>query len=241
MTNHYPPVAPDPLPRPAVVQRWDRLTFVHWRYDPAVVQRILPTGLEVDTFDGEAWVALVPFEMQRVRPPWGPAVPYLTTFPETNIRTYVRGPDGGRGVWFSSLEITRILSVGVARSVFHVPYTWARMRIDERGDELGYVSERLWPAPRGARSRVVVRPRGPAEATPLLEFLTNRWSAYTTDHAGRVLRAPVAHEPWPLRNADLTALDQDLVEAAGLPTPTGEPLVHYSPGVTARVGWARPV
>src|ERR671932_566151 len=89
---------------PVVCQRWVTMTFLHWAYDPAAVQRLLPPGLEVDTHDGAAWVSLTPFVMRDFRPPCAPAVPGLSHFPETNLRTYVRGPEGGDGLWFLSLE-----------------------------------------------------------------------------------------------------------------------------------------
>jgi uncharacterized protein len=93
----YPDLPPDPVARPWVVQRWEHLAFLHWPYPADRLQALLPFGLEVDTFDGMAWVALVPFRMVGVRPPFLPAPPWLTTFPETNVRTYVRGPMGAPG------------------------------------------------------------------------------------------------------------------------------------------------
>jgi uncharacterized protein YqjF (DUF2071 family) len=234
----YPASPPDPVARPWVLQRWETLTFVHYRYEPSVVQAVLPDGLEVDTFDGSAWVALVPFRMVKVRPPGLPAIPWLTTFPETNLRTYVRGPDGGRGVYFSSLEINRILGVAVARALFGVPYTWAGMSLDTRRDRIVYRSRRRWPAPRDARSHVEVEPGAPVDPDPLLSFLTNRWRTYTR-FRGRIVHAQVAHEPWQLRTGRLHHLDDELVTAAGYPPPEGSPLVHYAEGVTARVGRIR--
>jgi uncharacterized protein YqjF (DUF2071 family) len=225
--------------RPVLIQDWRDLAFVHWRYEPAAVQAILPDGLEVDTFEGEAWVALVPFRMVRIRPPWGPSLGPLTTFPETNIRTYVRGPDGGHGVWFCSLEITRLVGVAVARTLFRVPYTWAAMDMEVTEHDVRYRSRRRWPAPRTARSDVVVRPGAPAEPTPLLDFLVNRWRAYTTDRQGEVSFSPVAHEPWVLSNATCSVLDETLTSAAGLPPPSHAPLVHFSTGVSARIGRPR--
>jgi uncharacterized protein YqjF (DUF2071 family) len=234
----YPAEAPDPVKRPLVVQRWESLTFVHYRYDPATVQAVLPDGLQVDTFDGSAWVALVPFKMVRVRPPGLPAIPWLTTFPETNIRTYVKDERGGRGVYFSSLEITRLLGVAVARLFFGVPYTWASMCLRHTNDGVEYRSSRLWPSPRGARSEVDVQVGRPVEPDPLLDFLTNRWRAYTR-FLGRIVYAPVSHQPWNLHDAQTTTLTDELVTAAGYPAPKGPPLVHYAEGVDARVGRIR--
>src|SRR2546423_2489451 len=92
---------------PVMLQEWRHLTFLHWRYRPDVIQALLPAGLTVQTMDGSAWVGLIPFLMSGVRPPRVPALPWLSRFPETNVRTYVSGPDGGTGIWFLSLHAAR--------------------------------------------------------------------------------------------------------------------------------------
>ena len=110
------------------------LTFLHWRYPPETVQALLPDGLEVETFDGVAWVGLIPFLMDRVRPRWLPPVPWLSRFPETNVRTYVRGPDGRTGIWFFSLDAARLPAVLAARVGFGLPYYWSEMSVRAMGD-----------------------------------------------------------------------------------------------------------
>jgi uncharacterized protein len=232
----YPDLAPEPVARAAVVQRWEALTFLHWRYPPETVQAILPPGLEVEVFDGSAWVALVPFRMVRVRPPWAPPLGPLTTFPETNVRTYVRGPDGGSGVWFMSLDITRLLGVAVARMLFHVPYAWSKMTFESQGRTIRYGSRRRWPAPRGTTSRVEIGIGESVGQSDLTRFLTNRWRAYTALGNGGIAFAPVAHEPWSLRTASVISLHDEVVAASGLPPPEGPPLVHFAERVSARVG-----
>ncbi len=236
--HRYPDLPFDPISRPAVVQRWEDLTFLHWRYPPDEVQRILPPDLTVDTFDDSAWVALVPFKMVRVRPPWAPALGPLTTFPETNVRTYVVGPDGIPGVWFMSLDITRLLGVALARWLFHVPYCWAGMAVRKAPETIEYQARRRSPGLRGATSRVVVMPGPPVTPSDLTRFLTNRWRAYTRIGGG-VGYARVSHEPWSLRSASVLELSDQLVQASDLASPKGEPLVHYSDGVNARVGRLR--
>ena len=126
-------------------QGWKDLVYLHWPYEPALVQRRLPAGLTVDTFDGRAWVGLVAFRMERIRIPGTPGVPYFGTFPETNVRTYVRGTDGRPGVWFDSLDVTRLLPVFVARTSYRLPYMWSQMSIDHSGDDITYRSRRRWP------------------------------------------------------------------------------------------------
>lgn len=235
--DEYPIEAPGRLRHPSLTQEWRTVTFVHWRYEPEVVQAILPDGLTVDTFDGSAWVGLVPFRMVDVRPPWIPTLHPITTFPETNIRTYVRGPRG-QGVWFSSLEITRLFGVAVARLVFGVPYIWAGMSIEATAGRVRYESSRRWPGPRGASSVVEVEiGHRLAGLGDLERFLTSRWATYTRLPGGRIGRVPVEHEPWKLHTADIIELSENLTTAAGLPASIGAPIAHFSPGVTARIGW----
>lgn len=237
--DEYPIEAPGRLRHPSLTQEWRRVTFVHWRCEPEAVRSILPDGLDVDTFDGSAWVGLVPFRMVDVRPPWIPTLHPFTTFPETNIRTYVRGPRG-QGVWFSSLEITRLFGVAVARLGFGVPYVWAKMSIEETGGRVRYESSRRWPGPRGASSVVEVEVGDRlAELGDLERFLTSRWATYSRLPGGRIGWVPVEHEPWTLHTAGIIELSEDLTTAAGLPALIGEPVVHFAPGVTARIGWPR--
>lgn len=235
--DEYSRFAPG-LSRATLTQRWDLLTFVHWRCDPFRVQALLPTGLSVDTFDGSAWVGLVGFRMVDVRPPVVPTLHPLTTFSETNVRTYVRG-SRGPGVWFFSLEIPRLLGVTVARTLFSVPYTWAAMSIVADGPRVRYESRRRWPAPRGAHSTLEVLVTGPITAPNELEiFLTSRWATYTA-LGGGLGWVPVAHEPWSLSACELIEIDESLLAAAGLPDIPGAPLVHHADPVTARIGWPR--
>lgn len=227
-----------------MLQGWHNLTSVHWRYPPEAVQRLLPDGYVVDTFDGAAWVGLIPFQMSRIRVPKLPALGPLSTFPETNIRTYIVAPDGRRAVWFSSLDITRLIPVIVARTAYRLPYCWARMAIENRGSEVSYRSIRRWPRrTSGARSTVRIRigPEIPdGEVTALDHFLTARWALGTT-LGSRLVWADVDHPQWPLHRADLLECDESLIEAAGLEPPEGRPYVLYSPGVEVRIGLPSPL
>src|SRR5687767_6364285 len=110
-----------------MIQQWRRMTFLHWRYPVDAVRPLLPDGLVPDTDDDEVWVGMLPFLMDEVRPPWLPGLPYLSTFPETNLRTYVRGPDGHAGIYFFSLDAARLPAVAVARATLNLPYRWSRM------------------------------------------------------------------------------------------------------------------
>ena len=238
-----PDVGPDctvGVARSTMVMEWNQLTFLHWSFEPEVVQALLPPGLTVDTFGGRAWVGLVPFLMV-VRPPWGPEVPWLSRFCETNVRTYATAADGTRGVWFLSLDASRLPAVVTARAAYQLPYFWSAMSYQRTGDEVTYRCRRRWPKPAAGPSLVRMRigePYQPGELGPLDHFLTARWRLYS--HSPRALRYALAeHETWTLHRAQVLDLDDGLLAAAGLPTPVGDPLCHWSPGVHVRIGVPR--
>jgi len=221
----------------AMWHRWDQLTFLHWSYPSETVQALLPPGLTVETHEGQAWVGLVPFLME-VRSSRGNAWRWPFTFAETNVRTYVIGPNGERGVWFFSLEATRMGAVPTARSTYRVNYFWSKMSVERDGDRISYRSRRRWPGPRGAFSDVSVvigDPYQPEELTDFDHYLTARWHMFGS-WGGTILHARAEHEPWPLHRATAT-WSQSLVEAAGLPAPSGDPVVHWSPGVDVKIGY----
>ena len=137
--------APERIEHAVMVQRWDRLSFLHRSCDPDVVQRVLPHGLEVDTFDGAAWIGLVAFRL-TVRGRGIPRLPWVSRFAEVNVRTYVRGPDGRRGIWFLSLDAARLSAVVVARRWYRIPYMWGTTRLTETPGEVRYESLRGDPA-----------------------------------------------------------------------------------------------
>jgi uncharacterized protein YqjF (DUF2071 family) len=207
------------------------LTALHWRVDPDVLAQRLPAGLDPDLFDGSAWVGLIPFHMRDIGFARGPGVPWLGTFPETNVRTYVVGKHGP-GVWFDSLEASRLLPVVAARWTFGLPYMWSKMRIEGRDDGFRYTSRRRWGGP-DASSDVDVTIGEATRSDDRDVFLSARWRLYST-WRGRLTHAPVDHEPWVLHEATATVSDE-LVAAAGYDV-TGDPLVRFSPGVTVRIG-----
>jgi len=237
-----PGTCPVTIGRPVMRQRWERLTFLHWPYDPAQVQRLLPAGLTADELDGAAWVGLMPFFM-HVATADGRRAPWASYFCETNVRTYVRDEQGRPGIWFCSLDAARLGAVAVARAAYGLPYYWSSMRLAERNGQVGYACRRMWPGPHGATSRVRVQIGDPLAAGELGErehFLTARWQLLSADGRGRRRRARVWHQPWPLHRARALTVDDELIAAAGLPQPGGEPLVHYSPGVDVRIGRPEP-
>ncbi|TXS58036.1 MULTISPECIES: YqjF family protein [unclassified Streptomyces] len=234
------PVTPDPpraLPRPLLTQRWLDLAFVHWAVAPETVAGLLPAGTVPDVLDDVTYVGLVAFRMHRVGWLRTPGVPYLGTFPETNVRLYSVDAHGRRGVVFRSLDAARLVPVLMARAGFRLPYVWSRMSVRAQDDVITYTSSRRWPGPRGAYSRIVLRKGDPIrEPSELEHFLTARWGMHNA-FAGRVGYLPNDHPGWPLHRARLLACEENLLAAAGVPTPLGEPVsVLYSPGVRVRLG-----
>ncbi|WP_225828391.1 YqjF family protein [Streptomyces naphthomycinicus] len=232
------PISADPphaVPRPLLTQSWLDLAFLHWAADPADVAPLLPPGTRPDTLDGVTYVGLVAFRMHRVGWFRLPGIPYLGSFPETNVRLYSVDAQGRRGVVFRSLDASRLIPVAVGRAVFRLPYVWSRMRVHREGATVSYTSSRRWPGPRGLRSDLAIRIGGRVEApTGLEHFLTARWGMHSA-FFGRPVFLPNAHPRWPLHRAELLHCAEDLVTAAGLPAPPGAPVsVLYSPGVPVR-------
>lgn len=230
------PLTAPKLPRPMILdQRWENLTFVHWPVDPASVAHMFPRGTRPDVFaDGVTYVALVPFEMHDISLGHTPAVPYLGSFAETNIRLYSVDDKGRHGVVFRSLETSRLAVVPLTRIGLGIPYTWAGMSVRRMGTRVEYTSRRRWPD-RGLRSRLEVEIREPVEPTDLEQWLTARWGAHTRV-AGRTLWVPNQHSAWPLHRADIVHLDDDLLSASGVRA-VGPPLrALWSPGVRTQFG-----
>ena len=217
---------------PVMFQGWDYLTFLHWRYQPDMIRPLVPPELELDTFDGAAWIGLTPFLLTGLRPPLLPPFPWISQFPEMNVRTYVRGPDGERGIWFFSLDADRVVAVLGARVSYGLPYRWAKMSVRLESKRIEYTSERHFG--RG-RARIVVARDAPIQASEQELFLTARFRLYTK-MAGSLASAQVEHPPWPLESASAVEMEQNVIENSGVPVPNGQPLVHFSPGVRVRVG-----
>lgn len=222
---------------PILLQEWRKVTFIHWPYEPDEIAQLLPAGLEPDTWDGAAWVGLTPFVVHGSRGPKMPAIPGLSTFPETNLRTYVRGPDGRDGIWFFTLEADSAATSFAARTALGVPYRWADMSVHSTDAQTQYISRRRGDAATGHCITIHCGSRiAPADTGPQLHWLTGRWRAWTR-MAGRLVTIPVEHEPWPLHEASASELDQTPTTAAGLSPPLEEPLIHASPGVEPKFGW----
>jgi uncharacterized protein YqjF (DUF2071 family) len=217
-----------------MVQQWRDLAYVHWRYPVEEVQALLPSGVEVDVHDGSAWVGLIPFSMRKIGLPRLPAVPYLGSFPEVNVRTYVRC-NGKPGVWFFSLDVNRFLPALVARTTYLLPYCWGSARHFRDGDVLKTTVRRRWPSTSSTHISILIGDEI-EEPSDTAVFLSARWGLYSKGFRGALRYAPVDHEKWPLYSATLLNIDDSLVTSAGLSAPRGEPHVMFSPGVSVRVG-----
>ena len=230
-TTHRPTALPR---RPwTMQQRWHHLLFAHWPVPASAVEQTLPKGLTADTFDGWAWLGVVPFGMDRIRFHGMPMVPGTRAFAELNLRTYVRERDTNRtGVYFYSLDASNPLAVAIARSAFHLPYYWARMGMQAVADPgrtpvTRYWSQRLFSA-RSAEFRARYRGTGAPAQGPLEQFLTARYALYTTDRRGALLRGDIHHLPWPLEHAEAEFERNDLPAAHGFTLPDREPVLHYA-------------
>ena len=217
---------------PIAHQAWRDVTFLHWPFAPDSIAPLLADGLEPDLFDGQAWVSLTPFSVRAFRLPLTPALPRLSNFPETNVRTYVRGPSGVDGLWFLTAEVDSLPNLG-ARPLLGVPYRWADMEVVP-GERCTYRSRRRGSADTGHDIEII--PGSPlASQDERTSWLTGRWRGIS-QVAGRLVAVPVQHGPWPLWSGTVSRLEETLLESCGLPAPLGDPVVHWSPGVDVRFG-----
>ena len=228
---------PWPMPEAPwiMTQTWNDLLFAHWPADPIAVRARVPRALTVDLFQGRAWVGIVPFRMTNVAPRYVPPLPWLSAFPELNVRTYVTAGDKA-GVYFFSLDAASSLAVAAARLLFYLPYFAADMAVVPREDAVGYASHRRGG---GADFIASYRPIGPVfEPAPgtLEYFLTERYCLHTLDPEGRVCTVDIHHPPWPLQEAEAEITTNTLAAAAGLTLPGIQPLLHFSKRQDM-VGW----
>jgi uncharacterized protein len=234
-----------PQGRVAQRQQWFDLLFLHWKVPVATLRDLLPRELEVDTFEGDAYVGLVPFTMRGVRPLWAPPVPGISNFHETNVRTYVLREGRDPGVWFFSLDAASRIAVSIARTFWHLPYHHAAMSLEHAPDGIvRYSTFRRSPPPVPAACQVTYRPVGaPAPAKPgtLEHFLAERYILYANTENGGLRIGRVHHPPYPLQRAEVFDWDESLLVASGIPRPDGPPLAHYASGVDVEIFALEPV
>jgi uncharacterized protein YqjF (DUF2071 family) len=223
--------------------RWVDLLFAHWPLDPAVLRPLIPKDLEVDIFEGEAWLGIVPFRMEDVSTRGLPALPWAGAFPELNVRTYVRHRGRG-GVWFLSLDAGSRIAVQGARTAFHLPYYHASMTVSGGDDGTIYRSTRSDMRGRPATFQARYRPTGPAQpASPgsLAEWLTDRRGLYAVDGSGRLEWTAIRHDPWRLSPAEADITRETMAIAQGIALPATAPLLHHSERLDVQAWWPRRV
>jgi uncharacterized protein len=219
--------------------RWLDLLFAHWPVDANALAGKLPAGLELDLFDGRAWLGIVPFTMADVAPRGVPALGRLSRFPEINVRTYVRHA-GLPGIYFLSLDAASRPTVEGGRRAFHLPYFHARMSAERVGDDTVYRTARIDrrgpPAAFEARYRSI-GPIQPAAPDSLEAWLTDRMRLFSADRRGTIFRTEIAHDPWPLQPAEAQITRETLAAAHGLVLPDVAPHLRYAARLDVR-GWA---
>ncbi len=217
-------------------QQWRNLLFIHWPVPATALRRLVPRQLDLDLYDGQAYVSLIPFLVAESRPRGIPRA-LAARFLETNLRTYVRSADGEPGIYFFSLDASSLLAVGAARLLYGLPYFPAVMFTRDEGPRTEYASRR-----RGARDAqlevdwVLGNPVGTARPGTRDHFLIERYTLYVR-RGGSIYRGRVRHSPYPLREVTVEHLSETLRGAAGLPAPSDSPLYHHSPGVDVDIFW----
>jgi uncharacterized protein YqjF (DUF2071 family) len=221
-----------PWPRPdtawVMTQTWHELLFAHWRVDPAMLRARVPAPFELDLFDSEAWLGIVPFHMTNVAPRGVPSLPWISAFPELNVRTYVRVGERP-GIYFFSLDAGSTLAVQTARALLNLPYYAASMTVSAAPAGIRYESERSG-APEAGLS-AIYRPAGPVRRAvrgTLEYFLTERYCLYNLHHNGQPYRLEIHHPPWPLQDAEAAIERNTMAQVAGLVVDDAAPLLHYA-------------
>jgi uncharacterized protein len=225
------------LPRePWVIgQTWDDLLFAHWRADATRLRGLVPVGLEIEEYDGSAWLGVVPFELNGLRPRGMYALPFVSSFRELNVRTCVVRDDKP-GIWFVSLDASSQIAVQAARRLYKLPYFHAQISLGRSGGTIVYECVRSERKAFSGSYRGVGDPAAP-EPGSLEHFLTERYCLYAEDR-GRLYRAEIHHRPWPLQPAE-AEIDLNTMSPEEL-TLRGDPLLHYSKRQDAVIWPLRP-
>ena len=226
----------DPPSRgPFMRMSWFDLLFMHYKVDAGLLRDLLPDSVELDTFDGEAWIGIVPFRMEDVSPRWVPNLPLISQFPELNVRTYVT-IDGKPGVWFFSLDATSKIAVRAARWLFHLNYVDANIEFAKAsnhcpGKWIQYHSVRTDATAAPAELHCEYRPVGDwyfAKPDTLVHWLTARYCLYTTSPQGYLFRGEINHQPWRLRDAQAITHVNTMTDGLGLELGQQKPLLHFA-------------
>ena len=222
--------------QPLMHQTWGKLLFMHWRTDATLLRPLIPNALEIDTFDGSAWIAIAPFTMWDIRafPPYVPAIPGLSSAHELNVRTYVHH-EGVPGVWFFSLDCNSTAAVLGARTFFYLPYFKADIDLQQKDSRIDYSLVRKEEPAADFKASWRIGEALPVSQPGSLEFfLTERYCLYS-ENDGQLYRGRIQHQPWPLQQAELNSYQSTMIECHGLPTPNGDPLLHYCEALSVEI------
>jgi uncharacterized protein YqjF (DUF2071 family) len=224
-------------------QNWHHLLFLHWEIPPQDLQALLPPRLTLDTYEGKAYVGLVPFTLTGVRPVLTPPLPWLSAFHEVNVRTYVHLEGRDPGVWFFSLDASSAVAVAAARAAYHLAYYDAEITFNAGSGalpEIAFDSRRTdargtLPANVHLNYRAVESPAAPATPGTLEHFLIERYILYSQDEQRQLYRARVHHQAYPVQRAEVLALDETAVWAAGIRREASHGIRHYAREVNVKV------
>ena len=223
-------------------QNWGKLLFMHWPVDASLLAPLIPSQLSIDTFDGKAWIGVIPFTMWGIRASFLPPIPGTSAFHELNVRTYVHYR-GVPGVWFFSLDAANRLAVWGARKFYHLPYFNARMSLKQQGTQIDYSSiredSRGGPADFHA-TWTIGEPLAQAAPESLEFFLTERYCLYAF-HRERLFRSRIFHQPWPLQRATLDSSHSTMITSLGIPQPESPPLLHYAEALEVDIWPIKPI
>lgn len=217
-------------------QSWGKLLFMHWPIAADLLRPLIPQALEIETYDGSAWIAIVPFTMWDIRPlpPYMPSVPGLAAMHELNVRTYVQF-DREPGVWFFSLDCNSRVAVLAARTSFFLPYFNANIELKQEDKTISYHLERTdEPTAAFSAGWEILETLPTSEPGSLEFFLTERYCLYSA-RKDKIYRARIRHQPWPLRRANLGAFESTMLEVHGLQTPNCPALLHYAEEVNVDI------
>lgn len=226
-TDHRPWPVPK---RPWIMtQTWRDLLFIHWPIEPRQLAPVIPQHLTLDTFDGAAWLAIVPFWMSGIRLRGFPPISGTSSFPEINVRTYVRYEDKP-GVYFISLDAPAAFTIAIARRWFHLNYYRARIQLHRQNENIEYKSDRV-ASKSAACFHARYKPIGPSKLSSqgsLEHWLTERYCLYASDKYNRLYRAEILHQPWPLQPAEIEIMKNTMTLPIQVEMPSTRPLLHYS-------------
>jgi uncharacterized protein YqjF (DUF2071 family) len=224
-----------PAGEPVMHQTWEDLLFLHWPISPTLLRPLIPDRFGIDTFDGVAWIGITPFHLEDVRPPMLPALPWLSSFDEINVRTYVTY-NNKPGIWFFSLDASAILPVIGARLLFMLPYFKASTRFDRLESAFQFTMKRMGVSAAEFKAKWIttgIRLRDPA-VDSLAFFLVERYSAFASEGSS-LFETRVYHHPWILEEAAAEIKTNTLITSLGLPAPQEPPITYFGKSLEVEI------